>query len=455
MASRLLAAGLLILSVLLAWLTVNVTPAARVLQAAILLGVGYVAYLAWRGWRVMRDAGTTGVTASDDDARPGGGPPRQRPFISLVVPARDEAAVIGGIVSDLAALHYHEVGQARYEALVVDDGSTDATGRLARTAAAGSRQVRVVRREAADGEAAGGAATKGAVLAWAYPYLRGEVIGVLDADARVQPDFLELLVCAWERDPDAAAIQAQRRPGGDGGWLVAAQHDEQLLDMASQCGRWAADGTAELRGNGMAVRRTALERAGGWSDAALTEDLELSTRLAVAGERITLAPEVPVAEEAPSALGVLWRQRMRWAEGSLRRLLEHGPRLLAGRAPLRAKVDFLAFAAEFIVPPLFAAAVLTSLVTIPLPRPADWTVPASLGLSYALGSFAMGMAGLAADGVRGAPLVGRAIRGGLFLAHWLIVVPAALLRIVALSAPSEFAKTPRVVPAAGPDEEGE
>ena len=51
------------------------------------------------------------------------------------------------------------------------------------------------------------------------------------------------------------------------------------MDMASQCGRRATDGTAELRGNGMFVRRAALEAIGGWSDGALTEDLELSTRL--------------------------------------------------------------------------------------------------------------------------------------------------------------------------------
>lgn len=447
MASRLLAAGLLVLSVLLAWLTVNVTLAARLLQAAILLSLVYVTYLAWRGWRVMRDASRAKAS------HPGGGrpEPRARPFVSVVVPARDEAHVIGGVVSDLVALHYHELGRARYEALIVDDGSTDTTDREARAVAAESRQVRVVRRDAAAGPA-----TKGAVLAWAQPYLRGELVAVLDADARVQPDFLELLVRAWERDPGAAAIQAQRRPAGDGrGWLVAAQHDEQLLDMASQCGRWAVDGTAELRGNGMVVRRAALDRAGGWSETALTEDLELSTRLAVTGERVALASDVPVAEEAPSSLGALWRQRMRWAEGSLRRLLEQGPRLLSGPAPVRAKADFLAFATEFVVPPLFAAAVVTSLITIPLPRPADWTVPASLGLSYALGSFTMAVAGLSADGVRGAPLVGRALRAGLFLAHWLIVVPAALWRIAALSQPSAFAKTPRVARATGRVDEEE
>ena len=36
-------------------------------------------------------------------------------------------------------------------------------------------------------------------------------------------------------------------------------------------------------------------------------------------------PESPSREEAVETLGALWRQRLRWAEGSLRRLLEHGP----------------------------------------------------------------------------------------------------------------------------------
>jgi 1,2-diacylglycerol 3-beta-glucosyltransferase len=387
----------------------------------------------------MRRALASADGAGGSGPAAGSPPSSPRPFVSLVVPARDEAPVIGALVADLAALRYHDVGQARYEAVIVDDGSSDATGRVARTAAAGSRQVRVVRRESE-----GGPATKAAVLAWAQPYLRGEVLGVLDADARVAPDFLDRLMCAWQRDAGAVAIQAQRRPAhSEAGWLVAAQHDEQLVDMASQCGRWATDGTAELRGNGMAVRRDALDRAGGWSEPALTEDLELSTRLAIAGDRVTLAPEVTVGEEAPRAIGTLWRQRMRWAEGSLRRLLEHGAPLLGGAAPLRAKADFLAFACEFLVPPLFAAAVLASLATVPLPRPADWTVPLSLAASYALGSFAMALAGLAARGVRGAALIGRAARAALFMAHWLVVVPAALVRIALADAPSGFSKTPR------------
>ena len=86
----------------------------------------------------------------------------------------------------------------------------------------------------------------------------------------------------------------------------------------------------------MFVRREALEAVGGWSERALTEDLELSTRMATHGRHVTLAPEVEVNEEAVETLGALWRQRLRWAEGSMRRLLEHAPGMLLREAARRA-----------------------------------------------------------------------------------------------------------------------
>ena len=272
------------------------------------------------------------------------------------------------------------------------------------------------------------------------------MIGVLDADASVPSDFVSRVMRAWQADPGAAAIQAQRRAHNrDHGWLAAAQDEELVMDMASQCGRCATDGTAELRGNGMFVRRAALERVGGWNDAALTEDLELSTRLVAAGERIALAPQAEVGEEAVVALPALWRQRLRWAEGSMRRLMELGPGLLrAPHVPISRKLDFVAFIGEFVIPPLFVTTIIASLLTIPLPRPADWTVPISLFLGYGIGSFLLALAGLAARGHRGLPLIGRAGRGSLFLSHWLLVVPAALLRIAAGRHATSFVQTRRI-----------
>lgn len=438
MTSRLLAGAVLLASVVIAWLAISFTLAARVLQAAIAVSMLYVGYLAWRGWRAMRDP----VRAVANGTGPSSGDASDMPWVTVVVPARNEAGVIAGAIEDLGRQAYAGAAGPRFDVLVVDDGSDDDTAARARAAAAAfGDRVRVMRREPGNG-----AATKAAVLAFARPHLRGEVLAVVDADARVAPDFLERVMLAWQRDPAAVAIQAQRRSmNAPSGWLTAAQDEELVMDMASQCGRWATDGTAELRGNGMFVRVAALDAIGGWDERAITEDLDLSTRLAEAGERITLAPEAEVREEAVEDRRRLWTQRLRWAEGSLRRLMERGPHLLTNsRLPIGRRLDFVIFLGEFVVPPLFATTTIASLVTVVLPRPADWSVPLSLVLGYGIGTFLLALAGLAAHGVKGLPLLGRATRGALFLSHWLLIVPAALLRICFRQRTLSFAQTPRV-----------
>ena len=78
-----------------------------------------------------------------------------------------------------------------------------------------------------------------------------------------------------------------------------------------------------------------------------------------------------------------------------------------------------------------------------MPQPVDWTVPASLFIGYGLGVFLLALAGLWAVGERGGSLLGRATRGALFLSHWLVIVPVALLRIAFGTEPAGFVQTPR------------
>jgi 1,2-diacylglycerol 3-beta-glucosyltransferase len=433
--SRLLAGALLVVSALIAWLAISFTLVARLLQASIALSMLYVGYLAWRGLRVMHAALRARVADETLAARE---------WVTVVVPAANEAPVIADVVADLIAQDYADASGRRFDVLVVDDGSTDGTGAAAEAAlGAPADALRVLRREPGQGPR-----TKGAVLSWAQPHVRGDVVAVVDADSRVAPSFLSNAMDAWQRDPQAAALQVQRRAvNRSRGWLPAAQDEEQLMDMASQCGRWASDGTAELRGNGMFVRRKVLEAVGGWSAAALTEDLDLATRLTAHGDRVTLAPEVQVNEQAVESLVVLWRQRMRWAEGSLRRLIQLGPGLVAnGSLPFGRRLDFVLFVGEFLIPPLFVTSILASLLTVALPEAADWTVPASLFLGYGLGSYLLALGGVAAGRERPLVLFGRSLRGALFLSHWLLVVPAVLLRITLAPPTSHFDRTPRLTP---------
>jgi len=375
--------------------------------------------------------------------RPAGGP-----HLSVLIPARDEARVIGRIVGDLAAQdHIAADGTPLFEVLIVDDRSTDGTGTHARLAAdrAGlGATLRVMERRGA-----GLADGKGAALAWIpLAACRGEAVVVLDADARIGPRFLATiaeLVAAG-----APALTARRRMiAAPGSRLARVQDDEQTLDGAIAAARTAIGGSAEFRGDGMVVRRDLLERVGGWSSIALTEDLELSSRLAArARVCVSWTASAEVLEEAAASPARLWRQRLRWAEGSIRRLFEHGPAvLLTSGLPLRARADASIYGAQLAVPPVVLGALFGGLV-----RRRPWALAAILG-AYATFSASVTWAVLDAREPTREPGRGRArlppverlarsVQAALFGAIWIAAVPAAFIRLAAARGTLLFERTP-------------
>lgn len=105
------------------------------------------------------------------------------PFVTVVVAAYNEAPVIGGVVRDaLRAAPAAEV-------LVVDDGSTDGTARVAAEAGA-----RVLRLEANSGK--GNAVRRGLADA------RGAVIVLIDGDGQDDPGEIPALLDALRPDVD-------------------------------------------------------------------------------------------------------------------------------------------------------------------------------------------------------------------------------------------------------------
>lgn len=61
------------------------------------------------------------------------------PFVSVLIPARDEAPVIGQTITRLMSQDY-----ANYEIILLDDGSTDGTADLARQAACGDARLLII-----------------------------------------------------------------------------------------------------------------------------------------------------------------------------------------------------------------------------------------------------------------------------------------------------------------------
>jgi glycosyltransferase involved in cell wall biosynthesis len=138
------------------------------------------------------------------------------PDVGVVVPARDEAAGIAATVTALLALP--GVGAV----VVVDDGSSDGTGELAR--AAGADVIRHLRSRGKAAALETGAARLAVLeagatgrLAPAWPLL------FADADLRETAANLGVLirpVLAGEADMAIAVLPPQQRPGGGHGFVV-------------------------------------------------------------------------------------------------------------------------------------------------------------------------------------------------------------------------------------------
>ena len=374
--------------------------------------------------------GPAGNSAAPPADPPGDPPDRSLPPLDVVVAARDEQAVINRLVERIAALRYPA---GRLMLWVIDDGSEDRTPELLRELQARHPNLRVLRRPR---HAGGG---KSGALNLVLSQLSGRWLLVLDADADLQEDALERLI-PWAEAGGWAAVQLRKAVvNPDANLLTRAQAMELAFDAVIQQGRLAAGGVAELRGNGQLLRCDALRACGGFNEATVTDDLDLSLRLLLAGQPIGVLWDPPVQEEAVLTLPALWRQRQRWAEGGLQRFLDYAPGLVSDRLNGTQKRDLLGFfVLQYMMPVMAAADLLGVLIT--------GTAPAMWPFSIV----ALGLSGLAiASGCRrpseGPPLprvsAASLLLGVVYLVHWFAVIPWVTVRMALFPKRLVWAKT--------------
>ncbi len=224
---------------------------------------------------------------------------RLRP-IRVVIPAHNEAVVIGSLLSDLAVQDYPA---DLMRVVVIADRCTDDTAMVSRSAEV------VERRHGPDG--------KGAAIAWHLaesPLGREESLVVLDADNRVGAGFLAGLADALDGGFDAAQAYVDTS-NPDRSWLTTASAlsywaSNRMVQLARHNLGWAPD----LAGTGTAFAPTAswvLESVG----EALTEDSDQAARLLLAGRRVGWLHDVRAYDQKPASMGVALRQRARWMSG--------------------------------------------------------------------------------------------------------------------------------------------
>ncbi|MGN2338614.1 glycosyltransferase [Clostridium cagae] len=234
------------------------------------------------------------------------------PFVSVMVPAHNEAIIIRKTVESLLELDYpHD----RYEIIIINDNSSDNSAEILQTVKEKvlDRNLIIINTDNITGGKG-----KSNALNIGLEKSKGEILAVYDADNTPDSKALKYLVqTLLEDDKLGAVIGKFRCRNKDKNLLTNFINIETLTyQWMAQAGRWEMFKLCTIPGTNFVVRRSIMEEMNGWDTKAITEDTEVSFRIYMMGYKIKFMPLAVTYEQEPQTLNVWFKQRIRWAKGN-------------------------------------------------------------------------------------------------------------------------------------------
>jgi cellulose synthase/poly-beta-1,6-N-acetylglucosamine synthase-like glycosyltransferase len=260
------------------------------------------------------------------------------PSTVVLMPAHDEAAVIGRTLADLA-----QRMQPLPRVLVVADNCSDETAKIARAAG-----VEVIERQ--DPTRRG----KGYALDFGVQHLKAappDVVVVLDADCQVAPGTIESIArqsAASGRPVQAPYLMHASENGGTAQEIAAFAFLVRAFARALGLSRLA--GVASLSGTGMAFPWRIIASAP-LASSHIVEDLALSAHLAAVGTPAQLCPDALVSSRFPGSEKSASTQSRRWQHGHMQVLASAAPGLI-WQGLRNGSWPTLAYGLDLLIPPL-------------------------------------------------------------------------------------------------------
>lgn len=235
----------------------------------------------------------------------------KNPLVSIIIPAYNEGITLENCILSLFNQTY-----TKYEIVIVNDGSTDDTEKIAwRLRDAYEQYCIRVYSQLNEGKA--GALNTGIKKA------KGKIVVSMDADSMFLPDALEQLVLSFQ-DSDVAAVGGNVRVANRGRWLGMHQAIEYITGLAIQRGAFAHMGCMQVISGAIgAFRKDALNDIGGYSKDTIVEDMDITVTLARRGYKVAYNRAAVAYTEAPETLGAFVKQRYRWVYGGLQVAAKH------------------------------------------------------------------------------------------------------------------------------------
>jgi succinoglycan biosynthesis protein ExoA len=238
------------------------------------------------------------------------------PFISVIVPVRNEAGFIRRTLTELVSQRYDP---ERFEILVADGESTDATREIVREFGGKLPAVRLLdnpRRWSSAGRNRG------------VEHARGDLIVVIDGHCELgNPDHLYELASAFERSGADCLGRPQPLDISRANPLqraIAAARSSRLGHHPDSFIYSAEERFVPPQSVAVAYRREVFERIGLFDENFdACEDVEFNHRVDRAGLRCFFTPRVAVHYVPRGTLAGLFRQMVRYGRGRVRLLCKH------------------------------------------------------------------------------------------------------------------------------------
>lgn len=377
-------------------------------------------------------------------------------FFSLLIPAHNEESVLGETLQKVLNLDYPS---ELYEVIIVNDGSVDKTERVARGFQQDYPNLKVLSIPRNNGGRGKSAALNigfaDFLLAWRGLEIKPRhrwVIGVFDSDAIPKSNILKKVSFQFN-DPDVGGVQTLVRIKNAKKSFLAKLQDIEFLAFARviQFARSSYSGAVALGGNGQFVRAIALDSVAikqqkeYWSQESLTEDLDIGVRLLTMKWKNVYIQTTAVYQEGTETLSTMFRQRERWAWGTLQNLkwFVFKPSFWKKKFSLRTKIDISVYLIHILLPFLvFLCWALTfmdllGVITVTNLFPLAFTV--ANGFSF-IPIYGYGLWKEKSDYPRWQiiPLI---FATAAYTYHWIPVVMSAIFKI--LTTKPKWTKTPR------------
>src|SRR5437016_8502110 len=234
--------------------------------------------------------------------------PESYPFVSIIVPAYNEAEVIQSSLSSLLELRY-----PYYEIIAVDDVSTDGTYEKMKEFEGNHYGVNVsVFRKENSGKAD--------ALNYGIRRSKAQVVVCMDSDSRLTPEALRYAVYHF-RDPNVGAVAGNVKViNRHNIWtkLQALEYIEGLNIVRKAQAFWRSVNV--IPGPIGIFRRSAIEGTGGYDSDTFAEDFDMTVKILADGWKINYEPKAVAFTEAPEELLDVIKQRYRWSRGILQAL---------------------------------------------------------------------------------------------------------------------------------------